>query len=60
MSTDRYAPDTLVIIIDRNALWITGPIDEVYSLEPLEDILRAFCYTVKTVEGNAALGSRNS
>jgi transketolase len=52
MSAAHYALDNLVVIVDRNGLQITGPTEQIHSLEPLDDKLRAFGYTVRTVDGN--------
>ncbi len=52
MNAAHYKLDNLVVIVDRNGLQITGPTEEVNSLEPLVDKFKAFGYAVKTVNGN--------
>lgn len=52
MTAAHYKLDNLVVIIDRNGLQITGPTEDVNALEPLEDKLKAFGYSVRHVDGN--------
>jgi transketolase len=52
MTAAHYQLDHLTAIIDRNTLQITGPTHEVCELEPLEDKLRAFGWSVRTVDGH--------
>ena len=44
--------DNLTAIIDRNTLQITGSTHEVCELEPLEDKLHAFGWSVRVVDGH--------
>jgi transketolase len=52
MSAAHYQLDNLIIVIDRNTLQITGPTHEVCELEPLEDKLRSFGWSVRTIDGH--------
>jgi len=52
MAAAHYRLDNLTAIIDRNTLQITGPTHEVCDLEPLEDKLQAFGWSVRTVDGH--------
>jgi transketolase len=52
MAAAHYHLDNLTTIIDRNTLQITGYTHEVCDLEPLEDKLRAFGWSVRTVAGH--------
>ena len=52
MTAAHYRLDNLTAIIDRNTLQITGPTHEVCDLEPLEDKLRAFGWSVRAVDGH--------
>jgi transketolase len=58
MTAAHYRLDNLTAIIDRNTLQITGSTHEVCELEPLEDKLRAFGWSVRVVDGHdlASLG----
>jgi len=52
MAAAHYQLDHLVAIVDRNTLQITGHTHEVCDLEPLEDKLRAFGWSVRGVDGH--------
>lgn len=52
MAAAHYRLDNLTAIIDRNTLQITGHTHEVCDLEPLEDKLRAFGWSVRAVDGH--------
>jgi transketolase len=52
MAAAHYRLDNLTALIDRNALQITGPTEEVCSLEPLQHKLEAFGWSVSTVDGH--------
>ena len=52
MSAAHYELDNLTAIVDRNTLQITGHTHEVCDLEPLEDKLRAFGWTVHSIDGH--------
>jgi transketolase len=52
MAAAHYRLDNLTAIIDRNTLQISGPTREVCDLEPLEDKLQAFGWSVRTVDGH--------
>lgn len=52
MSAAHYKLDNLVVVIDRNTLQITGPTENVMSLEPLEERFEAFGYAVRAADGN--------
>lgn len=52
MAAAHYHLTNLIPIIDRNHLMIDGPTEEVMSLEPLEDKLKAFGFEVLAVNGH--------
>jgi len=52
MFAAHYKLDNLVIIVDRNGLQITGPTEDVVSLEPLAEKFAAFGMAVREVEGH--------
>lgn len=52
MAAAHYQLDNLVIIIDHNTLQITGRTKDVMSLEPLDEKLRSFGLSVRSVPGN--------
>ena len=52
MAASHYHLTNLIPIIDRNHLMIDGPTEEVMSLEPLEDKLKAFGFEVLAVNGH--------
>jgi transketolase len=52
MAAAHYQLDNLTAVVDRNTLQITGHTHEVCDLEPLEDKLRAFGWSVRTVDGH--------
>jgi len=52
MAAAHYQLDNLTAIVDRNTLQITGHTHEVCDLEPLEDKLRAFGWSVRTADGH--------
>lgn len=52
MSAPKYDLDNLVAIVDYNKAQIDGTIDEVMSLEPLEEKLRAFNWHVIRIDGH--------
>jgi transketolase len=52
MAAAHYQLGNLTAIIDRNTLQITGHTHEVCDLEPLEDKLRAFGWSVRAIDGH--------
>ncbi|UCD53596.1 MAG: transketolase [Phycisphaerales bacterium] len=52
MAAAHYQLDNLTAVIDRNALQITGATETVCRLEPLEQKLAAFGWSVHTVDGH--------
>lgn len=52
MTAAHYQLDNLTAIIDRNTLQITGPTHEICELEPLEEKLRAFGWSVRVIDGH--------
>ncbi|MFO7729445.1 MAG: transketolase [Spirochaetia bacterium] len=52
MAAAHYRLTNLIPIIDRNHLMIDGPTEEVMSLEPLEEKLKAFGFEVLSVNGH--------
>jgi transketolase len=53
-SISRYNLTNLIWIIDRNNLQITGKVDSVISLEPLEKKLQSFGFDVSRINGHVA------
>lgn len=53
MLASHYRLDNLTAIVDRNGLQITGPTEEVVSLEPLEAKFAAFGFAVRRCDGNS-------
>lgn len=51
-SAKKYKLDNLVVIIDRNKLQITGNTEEVNPIEPLNDKLNSFGFSISEVNGN--------
>jgi transketolase len=52
MAGAHYSLDNLTAIIDRNNLQITGRIEDVCEIEPVEAKLTAFGWSVRTVDGH--------
>jgi transketolase len=52
LAAAHHRLDSLVVIVDRNELQITGGTESVCALEPLGDKLRAFGYAVREVDGH--------
>ena len=52
MNANNQKLDNLVIIIDKNRLQIDGTTDEVKTLEPLDEKLKAFGFEVQTIDGH--------
>ena len=52
MAAAHYKLDTLVGIVDRNRLQISGSTEDVMALEPLRDKWQSFGWTVHEVDGN--------
>jgi transketolase len=52
LAAAHHRLDSLVLIVDRNELQITGGTESVCGLEPLAAKLRAFGYTVREVDGH--------
>ncbi len=52
MAAAHYKLDNLTAIVDRNRLQITGPTEEVCTLEPLADKFRAFGLAVREADGH--------
>ena len=53
MAAAHYHLDNLCVIVDRNALQLTGRTEEICGLEPLEHKLEAFGGEVRTVDGHS-------
>jgi transketolase len=49
----KYRLGNLIVIVDRNGLQITGKTEEVCPLEPLQEKLERFGYSVRSVDGNS-------
>lgn len=60
MAAGKFRPGNLIFILDRNKGQIDGPVDEVMSLDPLEDKLRAFNLGVQTLDGHDVGGLSRS
>ncbi len=52
MCAPHYEIGNLIAFIDRNQGQIDGPVDEVMSVEPLEDRFRSFGWHVMTIDGH--------
>lgn len=52
MFAGHYHLDNLYAAIDRNHLQISGATEDLMSLEPLEERVRAFGFAVETIDGN--------
>ena len=52
LSAAHYKLDNLTAIVDRNNLQITGRIEDVCGIEPLEAKFSAFSWSVKVVDGH--------
>ncbi|MGH2786845.1 MAG: transketolase [Actinomycetota bacterium] len=53
MYAGNHRLDNLTLIVDRNGYQQTGAVDEIQSLEPLEDKLRTFGFEVTSVDGHS-------
>ena len=52
MNAHHQKLNNLVVIVDKNNLQIDGLVDEIKSLEPLDEKLKAFGFEVKTIDGH--------
>jgi len=52
MAAGKFRPGNLIFILDRNQGQIDGPVNEVMSLDPLEEKIRAFNWDVITLDGH--------
>lgn len=52
MSAAQYKLDNITAVIDYNKCCMDGPIDEIISLEPIEDKWRSFGWDVIRINGN--------
>lgn len=52
MNANNQKLDNLVVIVDKNRLQIDGSTDEVKSLEPLDEKLKAFGFEVQSIDGH--------
>ena len=52
MNAKHQKLKNLVVIIDKNNLQIDGSVDEIKSLEPLDEKLKAFGYEVSEIDGH--------
>ena len=52
MNANAKKLENLVVIIDRNNLQIDGLVDDVKTLEPLDEKLRAFGFDVYEIDGH--------
>lgn len=52
MCASHFKLSNLITIVDRNALMIDGPTEEVMALEPFADKWRAFGFIVKEIDGH--------
>lgn len=53
MAASHYGLDNLTAILDHNGLQIDGRVEEVMSVEPVQDKWRAFGWHVLTVDGHS-------
>lgn len=52
MSAPKWKLDNLIMILDHNNGQIDGPVEQVMSIEPVADKLRAFNWNVQLVDGH--------
>jgi len=52
MTAGHYQLGNLVAIIDKNGLAMTGTIDEINTLDPLDEKMKAFGWDVIEIDGN--------
>ncbi len=52
MGAAHYHLDNLIAIVDYNKCSMDGPIDEIMSLEPIEDKWKSFGWIVKRINGH--------
>lgn len=52
MNANQQKLTNLVVIIDKNNLQIDGNVNDIKTLEPLNEKLRAFGFEVKTIDGH--------
>lgn len=52
MAAGKFKPGNLIFILDRNRGQIDGSVEEIMSLDPLEDKLKAFNLNVSTLDGH--------
>ncbi len=52
MAAAHYGLDNLVAVVDYNKLQITGPVDNVITIEPLRKKFEAFGWQVEEVDGH--------
>ncbi len=52
MCASHFKLNNLITIVDRNALMIDGPTEEVMALEPFADKWRSFGFIVKELDGH--------
>ncbi len=52
MSASHHKLNNLVVIIDKNNLQIDGATNDIKSLEPLDEKLKAFGFEVKSIDGH--------
>ena len=52
MNANHQKLNNLVVIVDKNKLQIDGSTDDVKSLEPLDEKLKAFGFEVSTIDGH--------
>lgn len=53
MYAGNHGLDNLTLIVDRNGYQQTGAVDDIQSLDPLEEKLRAFGLEVATIDGHS-------
>ena len=52
MAAGKFKPGNLVFILDRNKGQIDGPVEDIMSLDPLEDKISAFNWKVESLDGH--------
>ncbi len=52
MNANSQKLNNLVVIVDKNNLQIDGSVDEIKSLEPLDEKLKAFGFEVSQIDGH--------
>ena len=53
MSAAHHHLDHIIAVVDRNRLQITGTVEQVMRISPLEEKWRSFGWNVQTIDGHS-------